>query len=348
MLAEELQFVIGVDTHRDAHMLVVVAAGNGSVLAQAQIEASAAGYVRALALADGAARGRRVWAIEGTGSYGAGLARSLSVRGERVLEVGRQQREARRGRAKSDALDAVRAARSVLGETGLASPRAAGRREALRALLTTREGAIATRRAGLNQLRALIVVSPEPLRAELRPLTRARLLARCASLRCVRGREPQLHATKLALRACARRVLAATSEARELEAEITLLLRELAPQLLAERGVGPISAAEIVISWSHQRRFHSEAAFARHAGSAPLPASSGQVVRHRLNRGGDRRLNRALHTIIVSRRKHHPDTIAYIQRRQSEGKSTREAIRCLKRYLARHLYRVLEASPLTT
>lgn len=124
------------------------------------------------------------------------------------------------------------------------------------------------------------------------------------------------------------------------------LLEQLAPQLLAEPGVEPISAAQLLVSWSHQGRFAGEAAFARHAGAAPIPASSGQVDRHRLDRGGDRALNRALHTIVVSRRKHHPATIAYVQRRTAEGKSVREAIRCLKRYLARHLFRMLEAGPM--
>jgi transposase len=346
MLADELDYLIGADTHRDTHALAVVAAGSGGVLAQTQVEASGGGYARALALADKEAPGARAWAIEGTGSYGAGLARYLAEHGERVLEVGRHRREPRRGRAKSDALDAIRAARGVLGETKLASPRAGGAREALRALVTTREGAIATRRAGLNQLRALIVACREPLRAELRGLTRARLVARCAGLRCEQRRDRQLRATTLALRACARRVQAATAEEHELKREITLLVGELAPQLLRERGIGPISAAEILVSWSHQGRFHSEAAFAHHAGSAPLPASSGEIVRHRLDPGGDRRLNRALHTIVVSRRKHDPTTIAYVERRQGEGKSVRDAIRCLKRYLARRLFRLLEAGPM--
>ncbi len=222
-----------------------------------------------------------------------------------------------------------------------------GAREALRALVTTRAGAVATRRAALNQLRALIVIAPESLRAELRQLTRAKLLAGCARLRPDRHADPQLRGTSLALRACARRVQAANAEERELKREITRLVDELAPQLLAEPGVGPISAAQLIVSWSHRGRFDGESAFARHAGAAPIPASSGQVVRHRLSRGGDRALNRALHTIIVSRRKHEPSTIAYIERRQREGKSAREAIRCLKRYLARHLFRILEAGPMT-
>ena len=324
MLADELDYVIGVDTHRDAHALAVVAAVSGGVLAQRQVEASGGGYAAALAFAAHEASGRRAWAIEGSGSYGAGLARYLGERGERVLEVGRPRREPRRGRPKSDPLDAIRAARGVLGETKPTVPRAGGRRAALR---------------------ALIVDAPEPLRAELSGLTRARLLARCLGLRASQQRDPHTNATMLALGACARRVRAADAEQRELAREITRLVREWAPQLLDEPGVGPISAAQILISWSHAGRFPGEAAFAHHAGTAPLEASSGDGVRHRLNPGNDRQLNRALHTVVVSRRKRDPDTLAYIARRTSEGKSTREAIRCLKRYLARHFFRLLETMP---
>jgi transposase len=345
MLADQLDYVVGVDTHRDAHALALLSATGGLVL-EAEIAADQDGYERALLLAREHAVGGLLWAIEGSGSYGAGLARFLGERGERVVEIERPQRSERR-KGKSDRIDALRAARLALGEAKLALPRADGARAALRALVTTRAGAVATRRAALNQLRALIVIAPESLRAQLRQLTRAKLLACCARLRPDLHTDPQLRGTALALRACARRVQAANAEERELKREIARLVDELAPQLLTEPGVGPISAAQLIVSWSHRGRFSGESAFARHAGAAPIPASSGQVVRHRLDRGGDRALNRALHTIIVSRRKHDPKTIAYIQRRQSEGKSVREAIRCLKRYLARHLFRILEAGPMT-
>ncbi len=151
------------------------------------------------------------------------------------------------------------------------------------------------------------------------------------------------------MRAVARRVQQLTAEERELHREIESLTRRLAPQLLDQHGVGPLAAAQVLLSWSHRGRFPSEAAFARLAGCAPIPASSGQTIRYRLDRGGDRQLNRALHMIIVTRRRAHPPTIAYLDRRIQEGKSRREATRCLKRYLARHLYRLLEkGSPLTT
>lgn len=343
MLADELDFVLGVDTHRDRHTLAIAETRSGGISLQSQIAASSNGYREALRLADRHAPGRRAWAIEGTGSYGAGLCRFLQARAELVLELDRPKREGR-SRAKSDPLDAVRAARSALGQEQLARPRADGRREELRALMTARQGALQAKRAGLCQLRALVVTAPEPLRNELRGLTRARLLGRLRGLRPDRRREHRC-GTLLALRLLANRVLALQSEERELAREIQVRVAELAPELLDQPGVGPISAAQLLVSWSHHGRVRSEAAFARLAGSAPIPASSGQVVRHRLDRGGDRQLNRALHTIVLSRRKHHARTIAYIARRQREGKSVREATRCLKRYLARSLFRLLEGMP---
>jgi transposase len=344
MLADELDYVVGVDPHRDTHAIAIVQAGTGAAVLPAQVAASERGYAGALRLAEREAPGRRAWAIEGTGSYGAGLARFLAGRGERVLEVGRTRRE-RRSHVKTDALDALRAARSVLGTAQLASPRAAGEREALRALMVARAGALAAKKAGLCQLRALLVTCPEPLRSELRSLTRAPLLGRLAGVRPDRHQDAELRGTLIALRALARRVQALTVEERELKREIQALVARLAPALLDEPGVGPVAAAQVLLSWSHRGRFRSDAAFARLAGAAPIPASSGLVLRHRLDPGGDRQLNRALHTIVVSRRKHDPATIAYVERRRAEGKSVRETIRCLKRYLARHLFRLLEAGP---
>ncbi len=345
MLADELDYVIGVDSHRDRHAFAVLAAA-GVVEAEYALPASGDGYAEALARAGVHAPGRRVWAIEGTGCYGAGLARFLAGRGERILEVERPKRSGSRGRLKSDPLDALRAARAVLAGEQLARPRVGERRESLRALLTGREGAVAARRAALCQLRSLIVLSPEPLRARLRPLTRTALLRRCAALQP--NQRGEIDGQLLALRACARRVLTLDQEAAELEQAIHAHVRELAPSLLDQRGIGAITAAQLLISWSHPGRIRSEAAFAHLAGAAPIPASSGNTNRHRLDRGGDRQLNRALHTIILSRRKHDPATIAYIQRRQHDGKTTREAIRCLKRYLARNLYRHLEATAIGT
>jgi transposase len=342
MLADQLDYVIGVD--RDSHALAVVHVASGAVVFEMTIEASRDGYAHALKLADQHAAGRGVFAVEGTGSFGAGLTRFLGVCGERVLEVGRLRRERRSG-GKTDALDAIRAARSVLAQQRPSTPRASGEREALRALMAAREGAVTAKRAALCQLRNLLVTTPEPLRSQLRPLTRARLLRRLAATRPERRADPELRGALLALRSVARRVLQLTSEKRELAREIESLTHTLAPQLLDQPGVGPLAAAQLVLSWSHKGRITSEAAFARLAGCAPIPASSGQTVRHRLDRSGDRRLNRALHMILVTRSRAHPQTIAYIDRRIQEGKSRREAIRCLKRYLARSLYRLLEHGP---
>lgn len=345
MLADSLDFVIGVDSHRDAHTCAILKSPSGAQLVEVELVASLDGYERALALAHEHAAGARAWAIEGTGSYGKGLARYLQAQGELVLEVERPKRRGGRSRrGKSDLLDARRAALALLEGDELARPRAGGAREALRCLLQTRESAIQARRCALNQLRALVVTCPEPLRSELRSLTPARLLARCRRLRPDARRDPELRGTALSLRLLAVRIQQLSAEERLLADELRALCERAAPALLAERGVGPISAAQLLVSWSHKGRLRSEACFARLGGAPPIPASSGKTVRHRLDRGGDRQLNRALHQIVVSRRKSDPRTIAYIARRLSEGKSERDAIRLLKRYLARHLFRVLEAA----
>jgi transposase len=263
-----------------------------------------------------------------------------------VLEVERpSRRRGRDGRLKDDGLDALRAARVLLAGEAAGAPRGGGEREALRCLLLAREAAVAERRAGLNQLRALVLTAPDQLRTSLQGLGKGQLVKRCRSLRPRAIRDPQLQATALALKSCARRVELATSEANSLERELRRRLGAHCAWLLALPGVGPISAAQLLVSWSHPGRLKSEAAFARLAGTAPIPASSGKLVRHRLDRGGDRQLNRALHQIIISRHKHDPATIAYITRRQAEGKSLRETIRSLKRYLARSLFRMLETMP---
>jgi transposase len=201
MLADELDYVIGVDPHRDTHALAVVDVRSGGVVFEATAVADGKGYERVLRLANQHAPGRRAFAVEGTGSFGAGLARFLVSHQERVLEVGRLRRERQSG--KNDALDAIRAARSVLGQTRPARPRAGGEREALRALSAAREGAVTARRAGLCQLRGLLVSAPEPLRAELRSLTRAQLLRRLAAVRPEGRQDPELRGTLLALRALA-------------------------------------------------------------------------------------------------------------------------------------------------
>ena len=342
MVADRVDYVVGVDTHRDEHVLAVVVAPSGFVVAQRSVRASPSGYAQALRFAEQHAGAARLWAIEGAGHYGAGLARYLSGRGETVVEAGRGPRQKRRLQGKDDGLDAIAAARTALASETLPLPRAGQQREALRLLLLARRSAVDVRRGALVQLRSVIVTAPDVLRQELRGLPTQRLIQRCSRLRRSTSRPPDGLATTLVLRSLARRVQAATSEAAELETEILSHVRSLAPQLLDEPGVGPIVAAQLIVTWSHPGRVRSEAAFAKLAGVAPIPASSGQTTRHRLSRGGDRQLNRALHTIILHRRHHDAATKAYIAKRVSEGKSQREAVRLLKRYLARHLYRLLQ------
>ena len=349
MLADELDYVVGVDTHRDRHALAVVAAPSGGVVAQRSVRANADGYSEAVRFAAEFAPGARVWAIEGAGHYGLGLVRHLSGRGETVLEGGRGLGNERRLRGKDDPLDAVRAARATLASEKLALPRTGQRREALRLLLIARRSAVEVRRRALVQLRSVIVTAPDALRDQLQALPERRLLERCSRFRRSSSCPVDELAAKLVLRTLARRIEAATAEAEQLEREILGHVRMLAPRLLDEPGLGPIVAADVIVAWSHPGRVRSEAAFARLAGVAPVPASSGQTIRHRLSRGGDRQLNRAVHTIVLHRRQHDPATRAYVERRVAEGKSRREATRLLKRYLARHLFRLLQQTePLMT
>jgi transposase len=343
MLADRVDAVIGVDTHKHTHTAAVVTT-TGGLIDHVTIPTDAFGAKRVLAFARGQAPGRRVWAIEGTGSYGSGLTTFLLEQGEWVVEIDRPRRPARRNGAKSDELDAVRAAREALGREHLAQPRQRGDREAMRVLLCTREGAVLGRTRAITHLHGLVVNAPEGIRNQLRKLSTDELLARCARLRTGPSQSTEHRATITALRSTARRALALEAEAADLESQLELIVTRVAPDLLAEPGVGVVSAARILNAWSHAGRIRSEAAFAMLAGVSPIPASSGQTVRHRLNRSGDRQLNRALHTIVLSRLQHHQETRAYAERRRAEGRSDREIKRCLKRFVARGLFRLLENS----
>jgi transposase len=341
MLAEQIDGVIGVDTHRDT-LAAAAVTRLGGVLAQTTTSADAAGYQRLLDFAVLQLPGRRCWAVEGAGSFGAGLAAFLAQHGEQVVEVGRPKRPANRSGAKSDALErsappARRWARTAWRRHGVG---VSGRRcgccwppGAARSWLGWRPSA---------SPRALIVGAPEELRAELRGRSTIRQIQHCASLRERPTRSLEHRATVQALRATAQRIRFLHAEAAQLQAELAALVRSVAPWLLEVPGVGPLSAAQVLVSWSHAGRFRSEAAFAALAGTNPIPASSGQVTRHRLNRGGDRQLNRALHTILLVRLRIDPDTRAYMARRTAQGKSRRDAKRCLRRVIARQLFRLLE------
>ena len=340
-LAGTIDGMIGVDPHRDT-LAAAAIDPVGGLLGQTSVSADAAGYCQLFDFARAQVPGRRCWAVEGAGSYGAGLAAFLQAHGERVVEVGRPKRPPRRTGAKSDALDAVRAAREALAHDHPLAPRRRGDREALRVLLATRHSACVAKVSAINQLKALIVGAPEELRAELRGLATKRQIARCARLRDRPARSLEHRMTVQALRSTARRIWMLAVEAAGLRAELERLVAAVAPWLLELPGVGPISAAQVLVSWSHAGRLRSEAAFAALAGANPIPASSGQVTRHRLNRSGDRQLNRALHTVVVARLRDDPDTRAYAARRSAEGKSIRDIRRCLKRAVARQLFKLLE------
>ena len=342
MLTGLVDSVIGVDTHKHSHKAALVDA-LGGVLETRDVSSDAAGYRALLEWAGSQAPGRRVWAIEGSDCYGAGLMAYLLEQGEWVCEVDRPKRPKRKGGVKSDEVDAVRAAREALAAKHLAHPRRRGDREAIRVLNVTRKQAVGLRTAAIDQLQALVVTAPDGLRSRLRSLSGEQLVRACARLRSQASQSNEWTATVMAMRSVAGRAQAAATEVAELERELAKL-EQPHTELLAETGVGTVVTALLLSAWSHRGRLRSEAAFAMLGGSAPIEASSGEVKRHRLNRGGDRQLNSALHTVVLTRQRWDERTQAYFARRTAEGKSEREIRRCLKRYVARHLFRVMEAA----
>ncbi|MGA8113962.1 MAG: IS110 family transposase [Actinocatenispora sp.] len=344
-LTDAAEIVIGVDTHVHTHTAAAVDAHTGGVLDQITIDTTPGGYTRLVTFADAHAA-RRVWAIEGTGGHGAGLARHLTHRGEIVIELDRPERARRRNGAKSDPLDAIRAAREALARPRLGTPRQAGDRQALSVLLAARRSAVQSATDAQRQLFSLVIAAPEPVRARFRGQKLPAMLTTATHLRTHRCWDTETTTTITVLRDLARRVAALTTEAATHRQKIATIVTSWRPDLLAQPGVGPIVAATVLCAWSHHGRIHSEAAFAMLAGTAPIPANSGQTTtRYRLNRHGDRQLNRALHTVLTTRITCHPATRAYIQRRTTEGKTKPEIKRCLKRYIARDLYRLLQNDP---
>jgi hypothetical protein len=344
MLAELADLVIGVDTHKHTHTAAVVATATGAVIGQATVAATPAGYQYLLDLANQQPN-RRAWAIEGTGGYGAGLTRFLTAHHEHVVELDRPKRAARRHGAKSDPLDAIRAAREALSREHLAQPRASGPRAALSVRLAARRSAVQAAADAQRQLHALVVAAPEVVRGRLRTRSTRQLVAACARLRVGTGWDVESASIAATLRRLARRIGELTAEAADHRQAILVLVRAWRPDLLGQPGVGPIVAATVLCAWSHPGRCRSDAAFAMLAGAAPIPASSGQRVRYRLNRSGDRQLNQALHVVVLSRLRTDPATRAYAHRRCAQGRTNREIKRCLVRYVARQLYRLLEANP---
>ena len=345
MLADSVEVVIGVDTHKHTHTAAVVAAATGAVVSQATVPATSSGYQQLLRFAT-RQPGRRVWAIEGTGGYGAGLTRFLAAHDEPVVELDRPKRAARRHGAKSDPLDATRAAREALGRDQLAQPGATGPRAALSVRLAARRSAVQAAGDAQRQLHALVIAAPPALRERLRPVGSTRqLVATCARMRVHTDWDLETRSTAATLRTLARRSRELTAEAADHRQAILELGRAWRPDLLTRTGVGPIVAATVLCAWSHAGRCRSDAAFAMLGGAAPIPASSGQTVRVRLNRSGDRQLNQALYTVVLTRLRTDPATRAYAQRRRALGKTHREIKRCLVRYVARQLYRLLENDP---
>ena len=329
------------DTHSDAHVGVALD-GAGRRLGGISVPNTGAGYAELLGWALGL--GALVAAgVEGTGSYGAGLSRFLRARGANVLEVNRTSRQHRRRHGKHDAGDAEAAARAVLSGTASGEPKGAdGAAESLRALRVARRSAVKARTQAANQLHALVSAAPELLKASLRGLRTKQLVERTRRLRPDPEPGDPAAATKFALRFVAKRHRVLSEEIAELEAQIERLAREAAPELVALDGVGPDTAATLLIAaGDNPGRLRSEAAFAHLCGAAPVPASSGKVVRHRLNPGGNRDANRALHVVALNRMRRDPRTQEYVVRRTAEGKSKKETMRCLKRYIARETYRAI-------
>jgi transposase len=317
----------------------------GRMLGTEQFEVSIAGYARLLAWLRSHGE-LRVVGVEGTGSYGAGLCRYLISQGVNVVEVDRPDRRTRRSRGKSDPIDAEAAARSVLAGTATALPKdRTGVVESIRALRVARSGAVKAKAAAVNALKTIVVAAPAGVREHLSGLPLSALLGTCAALRPgSAGLADPVQGTKAALRSLARRIALLDAEISKLDRSLERLVREAAPAMIALLGIGVDHAGQLLTSaGQNPERLRSETAFAKLCGVAPIPASSGQTQRHRLNRGGDRQANRALHMAVIVRMRLCPRTRDYVARRTAEGLSKPEIMRCLKRYLAREVYHSLIA-----
>ncbi|MDI1466427.1 IS110 family transposase, partial [Catellatospora sp. KI3] len=338
IVADQTTAVIGVDTHTDTHTDAVVTAA-GAVIAQTTVTADPPGISRLLAWAAEHAPGAW-WAVEGTRSHGHGLTRALTAAGHTVLHAPPPPAARRRRGGKSDTLDAVAAARTVLATPldKTAIPRADGDREALRVLLTCRRHHTQQRTATVNLLKALILTADDALRDQLRRLpTRAQVRA-LAALEPATGTDTQTRVRYQQLHALATAITATDALLGANYRDLHTIVTHVCPALLEQPGVGPVTAATLLTTWSHHGRVRSEAAFAALCGASPIPASSGRTNRMRLNRGGDRTANAALHTIALTRRRTHQPTRDYVTRRTAEGRTLPDINRCLKRYLARQLY----------
>jgi transposase len=348
---QDVRITVGVDTHTDLHVGVALDQF-GRRLGTRSVPTTPAGFAELVAWASGLGVIER-FGIEGTGSYGAGLARWLRARRLTVVEVERPERHSRqerRRRGKSDPLDAEAAARAVQAGRVIGQPKAGdGQVEMIRTLRLARRSAMKARTQAANQLHALVVTAPDDLRTRLRVLPLAELVRLALAFRPVRpgtALATPAAATKLALKSLAVRYRQLSAEIEALDAQLEQLVATAAPDLVAVKGIGTDTAgALLVAAGDNPDRLHSEAAFASLCGVAPIPASSGKTNRHRLSRGGDRDANRALYLLALGRMSWHLPTRTYVTRRTTEGLSKPEIIRCLKRYLARELYRTLVSPP---
>ena len=336
--------IVGVDTHKDQHVAVAIDGLGGVVAEPLFVPATSDGYRQLLDWATGLGD-VHAFGVEGCGSYGSGLVKFLRRHDQIVREVARPPRRAeRRAMGKSDTIDAEHAARVVLSGKGCATPKLAdGHVEAIRVVKIARNTAVKAHTAAMITLKAVLVTAPDELRARLEPLTDHRLILACAELDTGGDISDPSVAICHSLASLARRYLDLHEEIAAHSKLLKQLVTKVAPQMLERFGVGFDTAAEMLITaGDNTDRVRSEAAFAKLCGVCPIPTGSGKTSgRHRLNRGGNRQANAALHRVVIVRMRWHPPTIAYVERRTTEGLSKKDIIRCLKRYVAREIYQHL-------
>ena len=332
----------GVDTHADFHVAAAVD-HNGGLLGVESFGADLAGYEDLVGWLASFGPVQQV-GVEGTGSWGVGLSRFLADTGVETVEVDRPNRQARRKVGKSDATDAVAAARAALSGQASVTPKSRnGPVEQMRVLLVARRSARTQRIQTLNQLRHLVFTAPEPIRRRFKDRYRTGLVTEAANMRPRIGSDPVVFTTNVVIRGLARRIKALNGEMKQIDRTLVALLRVTAPSLLALYGLGPDTAATLLVTaGDNPDRLHTEPGWAHLCGVAPIPAGSGKTSgRWRLNRGGDRNANAALYRIVLTRMSSHAETRAYVTRRRAEGMGTAEIMRCLKRYVARQVFKLL-------